>query len=685
MNNLFLNWLSLSVSGTILALALLAASPWFRGRISYSWQHGIWLMVILRLLLPAAPQLNGMTALANGVSAVWQAAAPGLKEHPSLPVVPAPGPAAPPIAVGDAEPAAPRGEAGQPASQPAAEAAPDKAAAAGSWDWSALLGILQTCWLAGAAGLLAWKIFGYLRFRRFILQDSRLETDPAVSEVLNLCREELGIRESIPVYRSPAVLTPMLMGLRRPAVLLPEGTLDSRELRYMFLHELTHCQRMDLPVKWLVQLAVCLHWFNPAVYRIARRMDRLCELACDESVIRRMSPADKQRYGETLIALAASPGRQPSAMLGSLSREGRELKERLVSIMKSGARKNSARLGALLLVAAAAVAFFAGYLKQPEISSYTYDFAQFKIHEVQLGERFADIDTSQFFEADEATKQSLSEKYQYMAEQIMLQIRSDGRITGIHGNVYESGFVLPYFIMEGAEISPGRVMTSMSQVADLLGDPRRTWYDRGQQLKSARYEDAANGIAVTFVYSAADDRLVWVLSEYTAASAPEGIRSIYPLEKIAGNRTAYVGDASRVSQIAGRLPTPHRNFAQRFMALETSQEPYGLTLYYEAANPASSGPAGNHGIPLNDPAARFGKVMRSNALVLFGMIGNLDHATFSFRPDMSGNELDQKAYPVSYTFYRADFARYGDLTELSYDLDRLEELLLDGIEGSPGP
>ncbi len=685
MNNLLSGWLSLSVSGTILAVAVLAATPWFRRRISYSYQYGIWILVILRFLFPAAPEMNGMTALANGASSVWHSVMSEQRENPGSPLPSAAGTQSGLAPGTEAQSLTPAGEAGQTPVRPGAEAAPagpSEAEPADSRDWSGLADILQACWLTGAVVMLAWKAAAYRRYRRLLLQDSRLESAPAVIEVLNQCRRELGIREAVPVYRSPFVTTPMIMGLIRPAVLLPEGNWASRELRYMFLHELTHCRRLDLPVKWLVQLAVCLHWFNPAVYWAARHMDRLCELACDESVVRRMSPSDKQGYGETLIALAASPGGRHSAMLGAMTREGRDLKERLVSIMKSGARKNSVKLGVLLLAVAAAAAFFLGYQRQPEVNRYEYGFAQFSIHNVQLGERFADIDTSPFFEADEATKQSLGEKYQYVAQQIMLKIRADGRITGIHGDVYENGFAMPYFTVGKAELGSGPVVTTMSQVANRLGEAPRSWYDRGQRLKSARYEDKKNDIVVSFVYSSSDDRLVWVISEYTSDPGPEGIRSLYPLESIANYRTPYVGNNSRVSQISGRLPVPHRNFMQRFMALQTTAQPYGLTLYYEAAHPASSGPAGNHGIPMDDPATRFGKVMRSNALVLFSMIDNLEQATFSFRPDMSGNVLDQQAHPVSYTFKRADFARYGDLSELGRDLKRLEQVLLDGTGGS---
>lgn len=685
MNNLLSGWLSLSVSGTLLAAAVLAATPWFRRRISYSYQYGIWILVILRFLFPAAPEVNGMTALANGVSSVWQAVMPDQKENPAVPLPPAtgtlPGPA--PGAEVQAQPS-PGGAGQTPVERPATEAAPpssDEAAPTGAWEWPRLQGVLQACWLTGAAVMLVWKAFAYRRYRRLLLQGSRLEADPAVMEMLDQCRRELGILQAIPVYRSPFAATPMLMGLAHPAVLLPEGAFSSRELRYMLLHELTHCRRQDLPVKWLIQLAVCLHWFNPAVYWIARHMDRLCELACDEAVVRRMSPSDKQGYGETLIALAASPASRPSAMLGAMTREGRDLKERLVSIMKSGARKNSAKLGVLVLAIAAGAAFFMGYQRQPEVNRYQYSLAQFSIHNVQLGERFADIDTSQFFDADEATKQSLGDKYQYVTQQIMLKIRGDGRITGIHGNVYENGFTMPYFTRDKAELRFGRVVTAMSEVAELMGETPRSWYDRGQQLKSARYEDKENGIAVSFIYASNDDRLVWVICEYISDPGTDGIRSLYPLANIANYRTPYVGNNSLVSQISGRLPVPHRNFMQQFMALQTSAQPYGLTLYYEAAHPASSGPAGNHGIPLDDPATRFGRIMRSNALVLFSMIDNLDQATFAFRPDMSGNVLDQEAYPVSYTFHRTDFAGYGDLTVLGKDVKRVEQVLLEGIDG----
>lgn len=47
--------LSLSLSGTVLIVLLLLSRPLYRDRLSKRWQYYIWLIVILRLLLPVTP------------------------------------------------------------------------------------------------------------------------------------------------------------------------------------------------------------------------------------------------------------------------------------------------------------------------------------------------------------------------------------------------------------------------------------------------------------------------------------------------------------------------------------------------------------------------------------------------------------------------------------------------------
>lgn len=53
--------------------------------------------------------------------------------------------------------------------------------------------------------------------------------------------------------------------------------------------------------KWLVQLMVCVHWFNSFVYQMSREIGRTCALSCDEAVIKPLDLQGRQAYGDTLV------------------------------------------------------------------------------------------------------------------------------------------------------------------------------------------------------------------------------------------------------------------------------------------------------------------------------------------------------------------------------------------------
>ena len=121
----------------------------------------------------------------------------------------------------------------------------------------------------------------------------------------------------------------MLVGLLRPQLILPELELSQEELEGVLSHELTHWRHRDLWLKWLAALAVCVHWFNPAARLLAERLDRDCELYCDQAVARDWDRPRRARYGELLLRLAAGgkggPIRRPvfpeTAIRGALDRD----------------------------------------------------------------------------------------------------------------------------------------------------------------------------------------------------------------------------------------------------------------------------------------------------------------------------------------------------------------------------
>lgn len=185
-------------------------------------------------------------------------------------------------------------------------------------------------WLLGLLVTLMINLFGYVKFIRFV-NKTNLPAKP--EEVHTLFR--LSKKNGIQLYRNPFISTPMLIGVVKPRIIIPAIDFNQEQLNNILLHELTHLRRFDIVIKWLTMLSVAIHWFNPVVYLIRREINNACELACDEGVIRNLSNKDKQSYGNTLIYVVSEYKEAPLGVLqAKMYEEKKTLKERLNSIMK---------------------------------------------------------------------------------------------------------------------------------------------------------------------------------------------------------------------------------------------------------------------------------------------------------------------------------------------------------------
>ncbi|MDR1753406.1 MAG: M56 family metallopeptidase, partial [Eubacterium sp.] len=70
MNDVLFLFLSLSASGSILALILFMLKPLVKNRLSQTWQYYIWLAVILRFLLPLTPEISMVGELSRRIQEI---------------------------------------------------------------------------------------------------------------------------------------------------------------------------------------------------------------------------------------------------------------------------------------------------------------------------------------------------------------------------------------------------------------------------------------------------------------------------------------------------------------------------------------------------------------------------------------------------------------------------------------
>ena len=306
--------LSLSLSGALLIIIIAVCCRLLGERLSKRWQYYIWLVVVLRLLIPFTPEPGVIGAMfaptapaavsyAGEAAPAWQDRVP----HDGIPYN-----AAPPAAPSQFADTVPQG------ATPPLELLPD---------------LLLFTWLLVAVVMLVRKITLYQSFAKYVRAGKTEVSDPAILNLFGDICEQAGVKRPIELYVNSLVSSPILMGFWRSSIVLPALPESKTELRHICLHELTHFKRGDIFYKWLLQIALCLHWFNPLVHRMVREANRACELSCDEMVIRALDQEERVQYGHTLLESLRTPGQYQEGIAAlTLSENASRMKERLESM-----------------------------------------------------------------------------------------------------------------------------------------------------------------------------------------------------------------------------------------------------------------------------------------------------------------------------------------------------------------
>lgn len=199
-------------------------------------------------------------------------------------------------------------------------------------------------WFVVSAALLAkigfaWFELSRLRRRTILAEATTIETCQRLAT-------QLGVRSPL-VLRSPYIQSPCLAGLRRPAVLLPEEQIEL-PIRDVLIHELAHLRRHDCHWKLLHKLTSAVFFFQPLLWKLARRIDATSEEVCDDHVMQ--LGGDRQQYAHGLVdvaELSAAPAAAVGAVGVGIVSLRSMLAHRVARIMDTR-RPLSTRVGSML-------------------------------------------------------------------------------------------------------------------------------------------------------------------------------------------------------------------------------------------------------------------------------------------------------------------------------------------------
>jgi beta-lactamase regulating signal transducer with metallopeptidase domain len=214
----------------------------------------------------------------------------------------------------------------------------------------AWIGAAFWAWLAGAVFCLVWIACSTYRFQRLLCF-----ARPAGAEVQELVTELTGrlhLRRPPRVWLVPGAVSPMLWACAcRARLLFPARLLESLDrdkLQTLLAHELAHWHRRDHWLRFLELVVQVIYWWHPAVWWIRAELHEAEEQCCDAWVVAALAGADRT-YALALLETAAFVSHTRPILPATASGIGQvpHLRRRLTMIMSGQTHKTLNWAGAL--------------------------------------------------------------------------------------------------------------------------------------------------------------------------------------------------------------------------------------------------------------------------------------------------------------------------------------------------
>lgn len=209
--------------------------------------------------------------------------------------------------------------------------------------WSTCpLSVIAALWLIGCTVMAIRWLVASTRLQQLIRLSKPVNSIDVESAFRAACRVCRCDSQAVRLVTSPSIATPVVAGVLRPTIVVPEtllGSISSQQLVLIFVHELAHIVRRDQMMLVLQHVARVLFWAHPLVQRVCQRLTQSSEEICDNHVL---SQSSTKAYSQTLLVVAelATGNRNPLGTIGVVG--GWSLTDRI------SVRRRSSRRGAKL-------------------------------------------------------------------------------------------------------------------------------------------------------------------------------------------------------------------------------------------------------------------------------------------------------------------------------------------------
>lgn len=139
--------------------------------------------------------------------------------------------------------------------------------------------------------------------RNKALQGSKLLADNAfVNELV----DGFHLKRKVTVLLNDNISTPVTYGIFKPKIVLQSYILEDEELlEHVLVHELTHIKFFDIAFTHIKNVALCLYWYNIAMWIASKLFEDDIEILCDKKVLERLgnTQENKKAYAMSMFKI----------------------------------------------------------------------------------------------------------------------------------------------------------------------------------------------------------------------------------------------------------------------------------------------------------------------------------------------------------------------------------------------
>lgn len=209
--------------------------------------------------------------------------------------------------------------------------------------------------------------------RNKALQGSKLLAD---NTFVNELVDGFHLKRKVTVLLNDNISTPVTYGIFRPKIVLQSYILEDEELlEHVLVHELTHIKYFDIAFTHIKNVALCLYWYNIAMWIASKLFEDDLEILCDKKVLERLgnTQENKKAYAMSMFKIIERENISENLVL-SLNPQ----KERIM-IMKEYRRRFSGLCNFILLFILSFIVFTEIILYNPIEKNVFNEFSNDKI------------------------------------------------------------------------------------------------------------------------------------------------------------------------------------------------------------------------------------------------------------------------------------------------------------------